>query len=641
MKRDSRLLARAFMMSALVVMSSMMLSVPEASVAADRPLLREGTETLYQRVLTRPGVRMYAAPDAETPDGLFAPFQPLYVFDRQGERILVGHSSTRPPEGWIDAAQSIEWKQNIVTSFTNPTNRNRQVLFDTRDDLEWLLEHESIVAMQRKLVDDSDNNRLDPEFGVLSVEPDEFIDIRERFYLMPILEYVEDFHPVDYTPLLKMRIASLPLEKDTASIPAPAEFDAGVVFVIDTTQSMEPYIRSTRRAIEEIMSAVGDSEVGEKIHFGAIGFRDNPEGRPGIEYRTREIAPLRRDSDASVIVQALAGTDVSPVSTHGFNEDSLAGIEDAVIKSDWEQDGEPFAGRYVILVTDAGPKSPVDPNARTSISANEVQMLAENEGIAILTLHLQTPEGSANHQYAADQYRTLSRFDQGTYYFPVEGGSEESFERKVREIVSALVDHVRIAMDEEPESQDLDPALVNLGHAMRLRYLGGWRGTAAPDVLSTWVTDRAAEKPSAEALTPRLLITKNELSTITSILQQIVELAESAEFSNSQNQLLRQVRDAVSRLALNPDLVVNTEFETLGGAVGEYLENLPYQSRIMNITDQRWIEMGTLRRQIIDDLRQKAALYRRYHDNPENWTALYPGAPDGEHVFALPLNSLP
>ena len=612
----------------------------EPADAAERPLLREGTNSLYQRVLTRPGTRRYSEPGANS-SGHFEPFQPLYVFERQGEWVRVGYSATRPPEGWIETAQSIEWKQNIVTSFTNPTNRNRQVLFDSRDSLEWLLNHEGIRAMQEKLVEDSDNNRLDPEFGVHSVEPSEFVDIRERFYLMPILEFAEDFHPVDYTPILMMRVASLPLDQSPDSERRPAEFDAGVVFVIDTTQSMEPYIRSTRRAIEDIMSGVADSEIGDKIHFGAIGFRDNPEAAAGVDYRTKEIAPLRRDSGTDVIIQALSETGVSPVSTRGFNEDSLAGVEDAIIKSDWEQDGTPFAGRYIILVTDAGPKSPVDPNARTNISAHEIQTLAENEGIAILTLHLQTQEGAANHRYAEDQYRTLSRFDQGAYYFPVEDGSEESFERKVREIVSALLDHVRIAMDQEPVSEDIDPALLSLGHAMRLRFLGGWRGTEAPDVLSTWVTDRAAEKPEAEALTPRLLITKNELSTITNILERIVELAESAEFSNSQNQLLRQVRDAVSRLAVNPDLVVNTDFETLGGAVGEFLENLPYQSRIMSITDERWIEMGTLRREIIDDLRQKTALYRRFHDNPENWTALYAEAPDGEHVFAIPLDSLP
>ncbi len=615
-------------------------SATEPAVAAERPLLRDGTNTLYQRVLTRPGARKFAEPGVN-PDGHFEPFQPLYVFERQDDWIRVGHSPSRPPEAWIEASQSIEWKQNIVTSFTNPTNRNRQVLFDSRDNLEWLLNHEGIRAMQEKLVEDSDNNRLDPEFGVHSVEPSEFVDIRERFYLMPILEFAEEFHPVDYTPILMMRIASLPLDQGPQSAREPVEFDAGVVFVIDTTQSMEPYIRSTRRAIETIMAGVADSEIGEKIHFGAIGFRDNPEAKAGIDYRTREIAALERDSGTDVIVRALSETGVSPVSTRGFNEDSLAGVEDAIIKSDWEQDGKPFAGRYIILITDAGPKSPVDPNARTNISAHEIQTLAENEGIAILTLHLQTPEGEANHRYAEEQYQTLSQFDQGTYFFPVEGGSEASFERKVRETVSALLDHVRIAMDQEPVSEDIDPALLSLGHAMRLRFLGGWRGTEAPDVLSTWVTDRAAEKPEVEALTPRLLITKNELSTITSILEKIVRLAESAEFSNSQNQLLRQVRDAISRLAVNPDLVVNTDFETLGGAVGEFLENLPYQSRIMNITDERWIEMGTLRREIIDDLRQKTALYRRFHDNPENWTALYAGAPDGEHVFAIPLSSLP
>ncbi|MDE2792887.1 MAG: VWA domain-containing protein [Paracoccaceae bacterium] len=613
---------------------------PPVAHAQERPLLVEGATTIYQRVLTRPGAAVHGEPAGER-TGRYEPFQPLYVYEHRDGWLRVGTSPSRPPAGWISVERSIDWKQNIVAAFTNPTNRNRQVLFDTRGNLEWLLNHEAIRAVQEQLISDADNDRLNPERGVLAAEPGEYVDIRERFYLMPILDFAEDFHPLDYTPLLLMRVASLPLIEGPAMAPEPVEFDAGVMFVIDTTQSMDPYIRTTRRAIEDIMAGVSDSDIGEKIHFGAIGFRDNADAAPGIVYRTRVLSALERDIGSDAIVAALADTDTARVSSVGFNEDSLAGVEDAILETDWDQNGVPFAGKYIILVTDAGPKGPGDPNARTNISAGDVQTLAENKGIAILTLHLKTPAGQGNHRYAERQYRALSQFDQETYYFAVDEGSEAAFDAQVRAIVNALLDHVRIAMGRAPVAEDIDPSLVNLGYAMRLRFLGERRGTAAPEVLSTWITDRAAEAPEAWALTPRLLITKNELSTIASVLEKIVEHAESAQSSESQNLSFRRLRDAISRLAVNPDLVVNTEFETLGGAVGEFLANLPYQSRIMDFTEDRWANAGTLRREIIDELRQKTDLYRRLHNDPGNWIALYDGAPDGEHVFAMPLKALP
>ncbi len=612
---------------------------PRVGHAQERPLLAEGTTTIFQRVLTRPGATVHGEPGGASAGG-YPPFQPLYVFARQDGWIRVGTSPSRPPAGWVPGDRSIEWKQNIVAAFTNPVNRNRQVLFDTRANLEWLLNHEAVRQVQAQLLSDADNDRLNPGSGVLSVEPGEYVDIRERFYIMPILDYAEAFHPLDYTPLLLMRVASLPLVEQAAEAASGPEFDAGVMFVIDTTQSMEPYIRATKDAIGDIMGGVADSDIGERIHFGAIGFRDNPDAAPGIVYRTRVLSPLRRDAGPEAIVSALGDTDAARESSIGFNEDSLAGVEDAIDAADWSQDGRPFAGKYIILVTDAGPKGPADPNARTAISAAEIQTLSENKGIAILTLHLKTPAGEGNHRYAEGQYRSLSQFDQETYYFPVEGGSPEAFSVQVRAIVNALVDHVRIAMGRAPAAEDTDPALTRLGYAMRLRFLGDRQGTAAPEILSTWVTDRAVEEPEAAALSPRLLVTKNELSTISTILEKIVEHAEAAQVSD-QNLSFRRLRDAISRLAVNPDLVVNTEFETLGGAVGEFLANLPYRSRIMDITEDRWANSGTLRREILDELRQKTELYRRLHDDPGNWTELYEGAPDGEHVFALPLRSLP
>ncbi|MGB0498441.1 MAG: vWA domain-containing protein [Rubricella sp.] len=611
------------------------------AAAQDRPLLVEGRESIYQRVITRPGALLRDGPDGAAIDTL-TPFQPLYVYGRSGDWLSVGPSSTLGPTGHVAAGETVEWRQNIVASFTNAAGRNRQILFDTRDNLNWLLNHEALVEMQAELLAEADAGAVRPESGVVSVEPAEFVDIRESFYLMPILDFVEEFHPVDYSPLLQMEVASLPLEEENS---APGgigmEFEAGVVFVIDTTQSMDPYIRRTRDAVASIIEGVRESDVGPRIHFGAIGFRDNPEAASGLEYRTAVIHPLDRASEPDAILEALDTTQVARVSSPGFNEDSLAGVQDGIIATDWDQEGRPFGGRYIILISDAGPKDPRDANARSEIGVREIQTLAEENGIAILTLHLQTTAGAANHAYAEGQYRQLSRFGDLEFYYPIEGGSEAVFREQIGTLVANLTDHVRVAMGQEPEAPEADPRLDELGFAMRLRYLGAAQGTAAPDVIRAWVTDRAAENPARAALTPRLLISRNELSSMTTILEEIVAAGESTQSQDDPARFFRQVRDAVSRLAVNPDLVVNSDFETLGGAVGEFLVGLPYRSQIMDLTEDRWINAGTERREIIDGLRQKLSLYRQIHNDPANWTPLFDGAPDGEHVYAIPFSILP
>lgn len=614
-----------------------------AAMAQERPLLVDGTQSIYQRILTRPDAILFESPEGSVLEEM-PPFQPLYVYERQTDWLAVGPSPRLGATGFLRTADSVEWQRNIVAAFTNSAGRNRQLMFDNREKLQALMTHEALPAMQAALLEQADQGTIEPDSGVVAVEPAEFIDIRQRLYLMPILDYAEDLHPTDYSPILMMQVASLPLtENDSMGGSAvDGDFEAGVVFVIDTTQSMEPYIRGTREAVASIIEGIAQSDIGSRVHFGGIGFRDNNVILPELQYRTTVIHPLTRSQQPETFLRALDDTTVATVSSLGFNEDSFAGMEDAILQTDWDQNGAPFGGRYVVLVTDAGPKDPSDPNARSEIGSRELQVLAEENGIALMTLHLQTNGGVSNHAYAEARYRELSRYGDLEFYFAIPGGDQAAFETQVRALVSSLTDHVRSAIRQGPlETSAPQDDLEALGLAMRLRFLGQRERTAAPEVIRAWVADRALEDPTHSAITPRLLVTRNELSSMTTILQEILTQAEATQVADDPALFFRQVQDAVSRLAVNPDLVINTNFETLGGAVGEFLQGLPYRSQIMDLTEERWINAGTERREIIDGLRQKLSLYRQIHNDPTNWTALYDGAPDGEYVYAMPFSVLP
>ena len=75
----------------LLAAATLNLPVPTPAFAQDRPLLVEGRQTVYQRVLTRPGAAQHVAPDAAR-TGDYPAFQPLYVYARQGDWIQVGPS---------------------------------------------------------------------------------------------------------------------------------------------------------------------------------------------------------------------------------------------------------------------------------------------------------------------------------------------------------------------------------------------------------------------------------------------------------------------------------------------------------------------------------------------------------------------
>ena len=609
-----------------------------------RPLLVEGRKTVYQRVLTRPDAPRYSETNG-APVAVYPAFQPLYVYATEPGWYQIGRSISSGPEGWVKADSVVEWKQNIVAAFTNPAGRQRQVLFDTEERLHAVMEDKGLPDVQAQILGEVLSGNVPAERGVVAAEPPVFVNIVDRLYLMPILDFVQDLHPMNFEENLLMKVASVPLREETSATPAKSDsFDVGIVFVFDTTSSMEPYISRTQAAVEKVVRDMAGTGIGEKVNFGVVAFRDNTDAAPGLEYRTRTLLPLqRRSSQNEVLATIRAATKVASVDSPGFNEDSLAGVEDAIDLTDWDGGGDPFDARIVILITDAGPKHPNDPNARSAIGAKELQRAAQDKGVAIMTLHLKTAvPGEAEHVYAAGEYRDLSRFNNDSFYYGIENGSPAAFEETVHRLVTAMSDIIREARSEKPmmPAAQKGPELVNLGLAMRLAWLGRTQGTEAPDVIEGWVSEKAIEDPTKLAIEPRLLVTKNEMATMADLITELLTLGEQARGAEDAASFFTQVRDVVARMAQNPDRLVNTDSNTLGGAL-EFLEDLPYESQLMLTTEERWAQSAMNRRQILDGMRQKLVQYRKWLLNPDVWTPLYDGATDGEYVFAMPFDVLP
>jgi hypothetical protein len=637
--------ARALLFCSALAMTFGALVTSPVQADQRRPLLMAGKSSVFQRVLTRPDATLHSRPNAGV-DKTLPPFQPFYVFSVEPGWIEVGPSISQPPVGWIKAGSIVEWKQNIVAAFTNSSGRARQILFESSDKLVALMEDEDVRARQAELLAMADSGSAMPEAGVLAVEPEEYIDIVQTPYIMPILSTESIPHPLNYQDTLLMEIASIPKTNDTGTVaPAEDKFDAGIVFVFDTTISMDRYIDATRKVMERIVEQMRGTDVGDRIHFGLMAFRDNPAAAQGIDYRTKMLLPLSRSSSHDQIIEAIrAATAVATVSTPGFNEDSLAGVEDAIEQTEWEPtNGDPFDARYIILITDAGPNSPDDPNTRSQIGPAELQLDAEGKRIAIMTLHLKTEAGGeAQHSYAEEQYRRLSRFNNNSYYYGIDDGSVTNFEATVERVVTALTDTIRVARGDAPvlSQGDGDQELLELGLAMRLAYLGQQTGVAPPDLFRAWVSDRAVENPDKLAVEPRLMVTKNELATMAEFLSEILDLGEQNRGEEDASRFFSQIQGVVARMAQDPNRLIDASADSVGGAL-EFIEGLPYKSQLMLLNEETWAQSAVNRRATLDGLRQKLVQYRKWLRDPAVWAKPYEGASDSEYFFAMPFDVLP
>ena len=620
------------------------LAIPLTAVPVlAEPLKLDDYETVYQRVLTKPGAVLLDAAGAGGGEPI-RPFQPFYVFERRDGALAVGRSPSRDAEGWVRDDMTIPWKHNIVTSLTPPAGRERQLFFADRQPILDLMQDADVGRRLTAMRDAAEDGHGAAE-GVVAVEPVTFVDITQRFYIMPILDFSQELHPVTYDDFLTLKVASVPLS-DQADSGSVGEFDVGIVFAVDTTLSMSPFVEAAARSVQRIVADLEGSAFAGRVHFGAIGFRDNPQADPGIEYRVKEITPLSRDIQPQAAVEKILGTGFAEVSTRGVEEDSLAGVQAALEETDWDQHGKPFGARYIVLLTDAGPNPPGDPDSASEITPEVLARAAEEKGVAILTLHLRNPKATDQQLRAAEAaYRGLSRFEDRTYYYPVDGRDPSSVGDEAGRLAGVLI----AAMGEaEAEAAGTGQAGADaatederfLGNAMRLRWLGARQGQQAPDVIEAWVSERAVESPSRVAFRPRLLMTRNELATMAELVDDFIRQGERIEDAAEAETFFAEMQETVLRLAQNPDRVVNPRAEGVGDAL-EFLEGLPYHSVILDLDRDRWAQSAIERRQVLDNLRPRLVQYKRWLKDDRIWVSLAPGDTSSQQVYSVPLDLLP
>jgi serine/threonine-protein kinase PpkA len=617
------------------------------------PLLIEGKKTLFQRVLTRPGTRVSPAPGAPGANAL-PPLTALYVYGRQQSGtenwLEVGSDSAGKTIGFLREADTVAWRHTMTLAFTNPANRDPVLFLKDRDATVQLLENPVQIPQLAILAHE---NKLPKDTSVVSVEPKTFIDLQKQFYLLPILEANTAVLASGFK-VRTVRVASVTKNPTIASgtesqrvnlNEAMAQFRSAVVFVVDASSSMQPYIDRTRQAMDTVFKEVEANKLNDRVRFGMIAYRDDPAKTPGMEYLAKTFADPNKVNDRKSFFDAVAGVSASKQSTRAFAEDGFAGLDQAIRKIDWSG----FGGRYIVLITDASSREGASPLASTGLSAEQMRQLSQENRIAIYALHLQTAEGKTDHARAKAQYERLTKFENvGSLYFPVEAGDAEKFHAQVRHLAELLVAQVKTShatpTNAKPATagDTMAKATEEVGHAMRLAYLGQVQGAAVPPLFEAWAADRDPRKPDIASFSVRALLTKNQLSDLQATLRRVVEAGEKGQIDPSN--FFNQLRSAAAAMGRDPARVGSTQARNLEelGLMGEYLDGLPYQSKLMSLDQDGWARMSVGQQQaLIDEIKSKIALYQRFHDDVDRWVQLASGGAPGDAVYPVPLDSLP
>ena len=247
----------------LTIISMAYLSIIWVDGAASqncKPLLLPEKETLFQRVISNPGANVYVSADKTSPlvQASVKPFTIFYIYERRQvggtEWLKVGPSASCEISGWVEGSLVSEWRQSLSLVFTERVGRKPVLFFNDLDSLEKVAGSQSpadeVANLSSQFTAITSDNLAKPEdFPILAMEPQEEAVSRQRFYLMPIFQTVELFEGVKF-----LEVASI--DPGSWELSGNSELRTAVVFVIDTTISMKPYIERTREAVRRIYDAI-------------------------------------------------------------------------------------------------------------------------------------------------------------------------------------------------------------------------------------------------------------------------------------------------------------------------------------------------------------------------------------------------
>jgi len=626
--------------------------------ATDRPLVMEGKKTLYQRVLSTPDARIYESPDQVGESSEMTPFSVLYVYEKRDEWIKVGHGSFGNTAGWMQSQETIIWNQALTVSFRDPQDIQRVMMFNSKQSIQKLVGDYDTETYQR-LYQAVVNDEASEDSPVIAIQPAAHVDIRENFYLVPIKQYEDVYLGNEQARLLQ--IASVPLEENLDSDSGLEQsganarsYRSGIHFVIDSTVSMGPYIKRTREAVAKVYSAIENQGLTNQVSFGLTAYRDNLDQVPELDYLTQRYVSLEQGTDVEQFFNHVNELSASTVSSRDFREDAYAGIKSALEDSTWSN----FDARYIVLITDAGPRDSHDSLGATGLNAQALRQLAYDQGVSIWVLHLRTPSAAADHQKAEELYKQLSYYPGiGDFYYGVSLGQVDEFGNVLEILANQITQQVLattngvppipLAQNKDSKTQlnNLQDRVAKLGNALRMRYIQKESGEPLPRVFDAWMLDRDFLNPERSVVDVRVLLTRDQLSDLKNVMQQVLELAEEGVLS-PQN-FIDDLKSLAATVSRDPSSVAGS---TSGsgtnlaemGYMREYIEDLPYTGEVMNLTIESWEEWSAkVQIEFMNRLESKINYYQTLHDHTDLWVTPGGGSISGNSVFPVALDLLP
>lgn len=617
--------------------------------------------SLPLKVLTRPSSPMYenSSEDARMVTTEVPAFSAWMVRARIPGWYQLSESLVGGAAGWMKASDVMEWKHHMVVSFTHPGGRSRNLIFKDKQPLIELL---AMPTDQRSSIwqKDIEETLAGSKAETIGIEPEGWLREKNQFYLLPILDQQEIQSAGQETTLLKIAAATRERGKQNAQTPQGERSpELDVVFVMDLTRSMEPFVTKTKEMLQGIASNFKDAEAsGSSIRFGFWGYRDDPELCRGIEFNTRNYTPeLQEIEEFLITMESVSETKVDSID---YAEDVFAGMADAIQKTGWRKN----AARMILLVGDAPGRAPgeTEPECRANplpkgsgsgLDAVAVRALANASSVYVGAYYLESSKWKNFTTRGTQQFKTLSRnpgsSDSDFALLNADNpfdyaAAGENFAGRLAENLKTLAQEGSLPQAEggsaEKPVASGGAMADNLFRNAFIEWKSAGTDLKPPRDIEGWMIDKDPVDPSRMALEPGVLLTKTQLSDLRDRVNDIIDAMLRVEIGGQD--FFKELHAVVTIGGRDPARIGEAKTLMDSGHFPDFLTGLPYKSKIMGMTKDDWREMGADQaNQYRNEIVSKVQFYAEIYKDATKWQKLNADSESGDYVTPIPIDMLP
>lgn len=583
-------------------------------------------------------------------------FERLFVFGSENGWIEVG-DTRRKPIGWMKEADTVDWPHSIVVEYGSPENRYPVLYFKDDQELAKILDAgEQRQAIVLKLYEEvekaaGEGRTLPAGHPVVCMEPGQ---INRELCISPVLsaKLVE----IDGKQARMLSVTAAGMERGATAFDNPEYVkllqqnreiakkrgiealegvDLDLVFVVDTTGSMQPWVDGLSAAISDLVRKIElNPKAAGRVRLGLWGYQDNT-GFSGIQYLTKCFTPnLMEAKDFSGV---LRGLKVNKKTPDKYPEDVFAGVTEAIRKTQWRS-----KNRFIMVIGDAPGHTTSKQGGATDIDAPQVRQIADDAGVDMVALAIKDssdPDYVKYHALLESQLMILAtNGNRQPAYLSVTEAEQASFTEIMSRLVGELAEQKTLGQPETPKSSD--PALdiaKSLLESAKVRVVSEVVNTEGKSVtprdINGWVLDRDLVKPEIVSMEPKLLVTRTELNKLLIMAEGLIRNAEDAKIVGGDfyDAVLKAVAGSAS----------NNRTENLTARLPDFIKGLPYKSEFMEKSKDWWASPSHEDQdRFITEMKAKLSYYRMVNESPALWKPLSRETASGDYVAAIPLSQL-